>query len=146
MSHHSQSGRATGSVLLLVILLSGMGAWNYHRNFRIEKEREGQRPYEGYGVADLDALREAYATDLEVVRAQFDAAKRKRVRPKRDVGSMTDNVAQFQRTARTSSAIRDAAGDVADREGQISELDRELAIRMRFGEGLMRHVKRLTTI
>jgi hypothetical protein len=146
MSQRSQSGRALGSILLFLVLVSGAGAWNYHRNWQIEKESEAYRPYSGYKVPDLESLREAFASELNGSRTQFDAAKRKRVRPKRDLGSMTDNVAQFQRTAETSNAIRDAAAGVADREGQIAELDRELGIRNRFGEGMMRHVKLLTTI
>jgi len=146
MSHRSQSGRATGSIMLLLVLLSGLGAWNYHRNWQIEIETEGHRPYRSYAVADLDALREAYASELVGVRAQFDAAKRNRKRPSRELGSISDNVAQFQRTTRASSAIRDAASGVADRQAQVAELDRELDIRTRFGVGLMRHVKRLTTI
>ena len=92
------------------------------------------------------SLREAFESELGGSRARFDAAKRKRVRPKRDLGSMTDNVAQFARTAQTSGEIRDAAAGVADQESQIAELDRELEIRERFGEGMMRHLKRLTTI
>lgn len=146
MSHRSQAGRATGSVVLLLLILTGAGAWNYHRNWQIEKDSEGHRPYESYAVADLSALRDAYEAELVGVRARFEAAKRERVRPQRDVGSMTDNVAQFQRTARTSTAIREAAAHVADRQEQVEALDRELAIRSRFGEGLMRHVKRLTTL
>jgi hypothetical protein len=35
---------------------------------------------------------------------------------------------------------------VADRQSQIGELDRELSLREQFGVGMMRHVKRLTTI
>lgn len=146
MSNRSRSGRATGSILILLVLLSALGAWNYHKNWQIEQESEGHRPYKAYSSADLEALREAYSSELGGVRAEFDAAKRKRVRPQRDVGSISDNVAQFAQTTRTSSAIRDAAAGVADREGQIAELDRELEIRTRFGEGLMRHVKRLTMI
>jgi len=147
MSHHrSQAGRATGSLLLLLLLVSGLGAWNYHRNWQIERATERDRPYSSYSVQDLEALREAYAGELEGVQARFEQAKRNRVRPQRDAGSISDNVAQFQRTTRKSAAIRDAAAGVADRQSQIAELDRELALREQFGVGIMRHVKRLTTI
>ena len=146
MSQRRQSGRALGSILLVLVLLSGVGGWNYHRNWQIEKETEASRPFESYASADLEALRDAYAAELEGVRVQFDAAKRKRIRPQRDVGSISGNVAQFQQTTQTSSAIRNAAAGVAEHEGQISELDRELDIRERFGMGLDRHVKRLITL
>ncbi len=146
MTARRQSGRALGSVLLLLVLLSGLGAWNYHRNLQIERESEGLRPYESYASADLEALKAAYESELNTSRRQFSAAKDQRVRPKNDVGSISGNVAQFQRTAQTSGAIRRAAAGVAEREEQITELDRELEIRARFGQGVMRHVKRLTTI
>ena len=146
MSHRSQAGRATGSLLLLLVLVSGLAAWNYHRNWQIERETERSRPYRSYAVEDLEALREAYAGELEGVRARFEQAKRSRMRPQGDVGSIAGNVAQFQQTTRKSAAIRDAAAGVADRQSQIAELDRELSLREQFGEGMMRHVKRLTTI
>ena len=135
-----------GSVVLLLLLLSGAGGWNYHRNLLIEQQAEGNRPYSSYKAADLEALREAYKTELAGMRAHFDQAKNQRRRPAGDVGSISGNVAQFQQTTQTSSAIRAAAGGVADREAQIAELDRELEIRERFGEGFTRHVKRLTMI
>ena len=146
MSRHRTSGRATGSVVLLLLILSGAGAWNYHRNWQIEQEAEGRRPYASYAVEDLEALRTAYESELGQVRAHYDSTKAKRVRPQSDVGSISGNVEQFQRTTRTSTAIRNAAASVVEREGQIAELDRELEMRSRFGEGLLRHVKRLTTI
>ena len=146
MSHRSTSGSATASVVLLLLVVSAAGGWNYHRNWQIEQQAQGVRPFESYAAADLEALRAAYQSELKTVRAQFDRAKSQRVRPKGDVGSMSGNVKQFQRTARASSAIRAAAGSVADRESQIAALDRELEIRARFGEGALRHMKRLTTI
>jgi hypothetical protein len=146
MTHRRQAGRATGSLVLLLLILSGAGGWNYYRNLQIEKETEGSRPYQGYAAGDLEALREAYASELEGVRAQFDTARRNRSRPARDVGSISENVQQFARTTQTSRSIRDAAAGVAEREGQIAELDRELGLRTRFGRGVMRHVKRLTAI
>ena len=144
--HRREAGRATGSILLLLVLVSGLGAWNYHRNLTIEKQSEGRRPYESYAVADIEALRSAYASELDGVEAQFDVAKRQRVRPKRDVGSFSGNVDQFQKTSKTSQRIRKAASNLAEQQGQITELDRELEIRARLGQGMMHHVKRLTAI
>lgn len=146
MRHRHRSGRATGSILLLLVLLSGLGGWNYHRNWQIEQETEGPRPYASYASEDLRALRAAYDAELTGVRADFEAAQRTRRRPKGDLGSISGNVDQFAATTRTSRQIRQAAAGVAERENEIAELDRELALRDRFGQGVMRHVKRLTTI
>jgi hypothetical protein len=146
MSHRHSAGRTTGTLALLLVLLSGLGAWNYHRNWEIEKATEGNRPYHNYKEADLVSLRSAYESELAGVRAEFDAARRKRARPARDVGSIAGNVAQFSSTARASIAIRNAAAGVAERESQVKELTRELDLRAQFGQGMARHIKRLTTI
>ena len=146
MSDRSRAGRATGSLLLLLLLVGGAGAWNYHRNLEIEKQTEGLRPYKSYAAEDLEALRSAYAAELEGVRAQLTHARSQRTRVAGDQGSISKNVEQFKRTTRTSAAIREAAGNVAERESQIAQLDEELELRARFGQGLMRHWKRLITI
>ncbi|MHA7837321.1 MAG: hypothetical protein ACX98W_07675 [bacterium] len=145
-SDRALEGRATGSLLLLLVLLVGVGGWNYHRNWQIERQVEGRRPYAGYAVADLSALKSAYSEELEAMQARFERARGRRARPVRDLGSIADHVEQFEKTARASSAIREAAAEVAERQRQIAELDRELEIRSRFGEGLTRHLKRLTRI
>ena len=146
MSHRHQSGRATGSIVLLLALLSGLGAWNYHRNWQIEQETEGPRPYASYASEDLRALRDAFGAEPSGERARFEAAQQQRRRPKGDLGSISGNVDQFAETTRTSRQIRQAAAGVAEHENEIAELDRELELRDRFGQGMMRHVKRLTTI
>ena len=146
MQHRHQSGRATGSLVLLLLVLVGAGGWNYYRNLQLEKASDGDRPYKSYAVEDLESLRAAYAAELEGGRARFDSAKRQRARPTGDVGSIAGNVEQFQITTRASSAIREAAAGVAAQQGQVEQLDRELGLRKQFGEGFARHLKRLTTI
>ncbi len=146
MTHRYQAGRAMGSLLLLLLVLSIAGGWNYYRNLQLEKATEINRPYRSYAVSDLESLRDAYASEQSGVRANFDSAKRRRARPVGDVGSIAGNVQQFQNTTRASSAIREAAAGVVESEGQIEALDRELEIRSQFGEGFARHLKRLTTI
>lgn len=146
MGHRRQAGKATGQVLFLLVLVAAAGGWNYHRNWQLEKEREGARPFERYATADLEALREAYASELEGVQSRFDAARRQRARPQGDRGSIAGNVDQFARTTRTSRGIREAAAQLAERQEQIEQLDRELGLRSDLGEGLMLHLKRLTTI
>lgn len=140
-----EEGKALGSFLLLLVLISGAGAWNYHRNLQAE-QAEGPRPYASYAVEDLVALRDAYGTEIQGDRAQFDSAKRNRARPQGDVGSIAGNVAQFQNATRASSAIRQAASQVAAGQSQVAALDRELQLRERFGEGMEQHIKRLTAL
>lgn len=140
------AGRASGSLLFLLVLLVGGGGFNYHRNLEIERQSDGHRPYESYTTEDIQALRDAFESELVGSEAKFEAAKRQRTRPKRDLGSVSGNVQQFAQTAQTSRAIRQAAAGVAERQNALSELDRELQLRANLGQGLMRHLKRLTTI
>ena len=141
-----QAGNATVSLVVLLLVLVVAGGWNYHRNWQAEKATESSRPYRSYAVADLESLRDAYASELAGTKAKFDSARRRRARPAGDVGSIAGNVEQFQKATRASTAIRRAAGDVVQQESQIAALDRELEIRSRFGQGFARHMKRLTTI
>lgn len=140
------AGRASGSLLFLLVLLAGAGGWNYHRNLELERQSEGRRPYESYSTEGIQALRAAFESELGGSEARFEAAKRQRTRPKGDLGSVAANVAQFAKTAQASRAIRRAAAGVAEQQNEIAEIDRELERRANLGEGLMRHVKRLTTI
>jgi len=142
----NQAGRATGGLIVLLLVLTVGGGANYYRNLQIEKATESSRPYQSYATHDLESLRAAYASELASVRASFDSAKRRRARPSGDVGSIAGNVEQFQKTTRASSAIRDAAANVAQSEERVAELDRELALREQLGAGWARHMKLLTTI
>jgi len=146
MNHRHQAGRATGSIVLLLLVLIAAGGWNYHRNWQAEKATENNRPFQNYAAKDLQSLRDAYASELAGVRANFDSAKLRRARPTGDVGSIAGNVEQFRKATRASTAIRDAAAGVAGREAQITELDREIEIRSQLGQGFALHLKRFTTI
>ena len=146
MRDRRRAGRASGSVLLLLAVVAAAGGWNYYRNWQLELQTEGARPFEGYATTDLEALREAYQGELQGVQAQFDAARNRRTRPQGDRGSIAGNVDQFARTTKASNRIRAAAAEVAERQQKIADLDRELGIRADLGEGMMRHWKRLTTI
>jgi hypothetical protein len=146
MPDRLRAGGALGSAVALLLVAAAAGAWNYHRNLQIELQAEGPRPYKSYAQMDIEALRSAYAAELAGVRAQLVHAKQQRGRVSRDIGSIAENVEQFAQTTRTSTAIRDAAADVAERKSQIAELDEELEMRTRFGKGMARHLKRLTTL
>jgi hypothetical protein len=145
-THRRQRGQATGSLILLLVLLLGFGGWNYYRNWQIEREQEGPRPYASYSTTDLESLRAAYTTELETMKQKLGAAKNQRGRVSRQQGTIADHVDQFSRTTRTSSAIRNAAGDLAERQARVQTLDEELAYRASLAEGMMLHLKRLTTL
>lgn len=139
------AGNSTGSLALLLALLLGLGAWNYHRNYRLERESAQVRPYASYSHREVSLLREAVAAELETSRARFELARGNRMRGARDRGSVGDNAAQFNRTTRASNAIRDAASQVAAQEAALAALDAELAQRARAAYGAALHLRRLTS-
>jgi len=146
MSDRSRAGNATAGVILLLLVVSGAGAWNYHRNLQIERSADSARPYQSYASADLEALRSAYASELESVQADLAHSKSRRGHVSRNKGSIAKNVEQFDQTAVASSAIRRAAASVAERKSQIAELETELELRERYGQGMARHLKLLLKI
>lgn len=145
MTLRRQSGKAMGSLVLLLVLVSGLGAWNYHRNWQIEKAQEHTRPYASYKTEDLEALREAYSGESQTAEAKLKAAQNMRARVSGDRGSIAQNVDQFSKTTRTSANIRSAASDLAAQQSQLADLDKELSHRSEFGSGMQLHLKRLTT-
>lgn len=132
-------------MLLVLILVAGVGGWNYHRNWQIDKQQERTRPYSGYQTEDLEALLDAFKSDIGTSEARLRAAKSARGRVSRGQGMIADNVDQFAATTRTSSKIRNAAGDLAVQQSQVADLEKELAYRSSFGSGMQIHLRRLTT-
>lgn len=145
MNERRIAGNSTVSLALLLLALVGVGAWNYHRNYQLERASERGRVYSGYSTHELELLRDAAASELETARVRFDRAQSHRAGSARDRGTVAGNVRQFDRTTRASSAIRDAASDLSEREGLKAALDQELSLRVGASAGMALHLKRLTT-
>ena len=145
MDRRRVAGNTTSSLALLLVLLLGAGAWNYHRNFRLEQASERGRPYAGYSEREVQLLRDAAESELKTAKARFARARGGRIRSARDRGSVGDNVRQFYRTSRASDAGRDAAAGVAENERLVATLNQELAARAELGAGMGRHLRRLTS-
>ena len=139
------AGNSTASLALLLLALVGVGAWNYHRNYQLERASERGRVYSGYSTHEVELLRDAAAAELKTARVRFDRAQGQRAGSARDRGTVAGNVRQFDRTTRASSAIRDAASDLSERESLKTALDQELSLRVGSSTGMALHLKRLTS-
>jgi hypothetical protein len=127
----------------LLVLLAALGAggyWNYQRN--LAKENAEPRPFRGYGEAELRALADAYQAEVQAHQKRYDAA---RASERTEGGGqlLDEKVRAFERASARGRTIRDAGGDLAEREAALADVRKELA--RRGGSPLQLHLKRLLT-
>jgi hypothetical protein len=139
-----RAGKATGPLLGLVLLI-GLGGYNYHRNWQSEQVDQGPRPFETYETADLTALRDAYEVEAAQYEQRYSAQERQRYRSKGE-GLMGERVEDFERIQRNSGRLRELSADVADRQARMRDIERELDIRLAQANGLALHMKRLISL
>ena len=126
---------------LLLGLIAGAGGWNYHRN--VEREAAEPRPYRSYSLEDLEALKSAYESETNKHIDHYRAASSRKV-DVREGGLIGDQVVEFERVQRISQSKRDMANVYAKSQVQLDEILAEIAYRARGGDGLKRHLDRLT--
>jgi hypothetical protein len=143
----SGGGSKLGMALLLLIALGGLGGFNYYRNLQAESQDEAQRPLAGYDDAGLAALAEAYRVEIETLQARR-AGMRRSADPSAAKGAFIgDNVKEFEKVQRSSQALRDLLGEIAERQGRLAEIEREQQFRAgSAGGGMELHLQRLFTI
>jgi hypothetical protein len=144
-SERRQAGRTLTTVLALLVLLVGGGAWNYHRNLQSEQQDDRPRPFANYETTDLEALRAAYAQEIESSQQRYTAHSARRQRASGE-GLMDERVREFERIQRTSDRLRELRADVAEQEARLREIDAELARRAGAASGMRLHLERLLTI
>jgi hypothetical protein len=140
----SGGGSKLGATLLMLIVLGGAGGFNYYRNMQAEQQDEKPRPLSGYDDAGLAALADAYRTEIEALQARR-AMARSAADPAAAKGAFIgDNVKQFERVQKSSQALRDLLGEIAERQGRLAEIEREQQYRARSaGSGMALHLQRL---
>lgn len=140
-----RGGRAVAQVLVLLAVLVAAGGWNYHRNWQAEAQDAKPRPFENYESADLEALRDAYAQEVEAFQSRYDAQESTRQRAS-GAGLMDQRVKEFEQIQATSDRLRDLRADVAEREARLREIEEEIGYRASQVAGLQLHLSRLLTI
>lgn len=122
----SGDGVVKGLALLLALLVGGYGYWNYNRN--IDFEAREYRPYQGYSVADLQALGDAYRQEIGSMEPAYDRASSRRTQV-RDDPFLGERVAEFERVQRVSAQKRGLGGDLAERKATVELIEAEIARR-----------------
>ena len=149
--HHGQfdsrrtAGGALVPVLFVLVVLLGLGGWNYHRNLQAEARDDRPRPFKGYAEEDLEAMRAAYEHEAAEFQKRYSAQDAKRQRSTGG-GLMDENLEAFERAQASSGRLRELRADVADREARLRELEQELNYRSASLSGVKLHLKRLLTL
>jgi hypothetical protein len=118
--------RRVVQLFALLAVLGAGGWWNYQRN--LAKEAAEPRPFRGYADADLVSLAEAYETEIETGSRRYAAAKSSSA-PAGQGQLLGEQVKDFERASARGRAIRDAGGDLSEREAALADVRTEMARR-----------------
>ena len=139
-----RGGAATSPALLLLLAIAvGIAGWNYQRN--LEAERREFRPYRGYAEADLDALIEAYSTQLEASETRWNAVSGQRARIA-EKARFDEQVEEFERVQKVSRGSRDVRNRFSDAQATLEELRRGRERQLRERDAWRVHLRRLATV
>ncbi len=126
-----RKNRGSGGKLLLVLMIvGGLGAWNYQRN--VEAESEVIRPYRAFSGADLAALEAAFRLELVTLDARYERVKGVKYKAS-DVGFGQAQVDEFERVQRASHARRELGYQAAEGQATLDAVVQERALRERQG-------------
>lgn len=143
----SGTGGGGGALPLIVVLLvmGTLGAWNYHRNLGLEEEQAGSRPFQGYSDTALVDLAAAYGEQADILERKYKASLQTR-RGVRDAdGLIMEQIEEFDRVQKIGSSIRVATSQVADSEARLRGIRHEQAWRRNESQWTL-HLRRLTSI
>lgn len=142
-SARREAGR--GQLLLLIVLLGlcAAGAWNYRRNLAAEQAAASVRPLAGYATEDLEALAEAYRSEIAAYDARYQKQRAARVQAS-DRAYFDEQVGELERVQRNARKIRAAGSQVAEREAALRDVEEELAVRGPERAEWQLHLERLT--
>jgi hypothetical protein len=141
MTRRNQGNTLVG-LLLLLLIIGGAGAWNYHRNAAIEDQE--YRPYRTHSDEALQALIDAYESERDSSRkAYMDlAGERTDVRSK---AMLDEQVAEFERIQTHGNQARAARDVAAGLQVSLKELKKEQARRAVDADGFARILRLATT-
>jgi hypothetical protein len=113
-------------LLVLLAALAGAGYWNYQRNLAKEQKEKG--PYASYSDEQLSALAKAYESEIGSAGQRYAAEKSNR-HTASDKQYADEQMQEFEKAAQRGRAIRDAGGDLSEREATLRDIKTELGKR-----------------
>jgi hypothetical protein len=120
-----RQGGATIWLVLVVGAAAAAGAWNYQRNLRAEEQARAARPFGRYALEDLEALADAYRGEVDRMGKRYEGAHSGRVAT-REHGFFGDQLDEYERVRRSSSARREVGAVLSEREAALRDVEQEL--------------------
>lgn len=145
LDRRHQDGAIRGTALALLILV-GLGGWNYQKSYRADLENHRSLPFESYSTDDLQSLRFAYSEELErsqVIYGQRRSALGRGGEKSAPSARLADRVAALERSQASAGALREARADLAQHEARLRDVDAELERRRQALPFLRLHLERL---
>jgi hypothetical protein len=138
-----EAGGSLVTLLLLLAILVGAGAWNYRRNAAVEEE--DYRPFRGYTDEAIEQLVDAYEGQHERSSKRFEAAagRKVNVEGKAYFGEQVQEFERVQRISRNTRALRDG---LAESQTSLKLLTEESSKRARERQKLRLFFERLLSV
>jgi hypothetical protein len=115
-----------GLLVVLLVALAGAGYWNYQRNLAKEEQEKG--PYASYSTEQLEALAQAYESEIKAAGGRYESEKSVR-HETRDRQYADEQMKEFEKASQRGQAIRNAGGALAVKEATLRDIERELSTR-----------------
>jgi hypothetical protein len=145
VGNHRHSGGVLVPALVLLVLLIGGGAWNYHRNLLREQAEDKPRPYKTYSDDNLVQLEEGYRIELTNFNKRFGSQRSRRVAVQ-NRGLIGDQIDEFERVQKVARRTRELGGEAARLQSHLDFIAEERRLRANRPSELQLHLKRLTRI
>jgi hypothetical protein len=138
-----EAGSGVLALLLLLVLVGGLGAWNYRRN--LEREAAEYRPFRGYTEEELGHLADAYETKKGTDSRRYERAAARRVEA-HTKGYFDEQVREFERAQRVAGARKVAQDELAASQTTLKLIEKEQRRRAQERDKVKLFLKRVLTI
>ncbi len=142
MAERAQAGGGVAGLFLILLLMVGGLAFNYHRN--VQAEAQEDRPYRGYATEDLESLLAAYEGRQGAQSARYEAAAGRRAKAE-GKAYFDEQVREFERVQRVHRRAAERRDQLAGTQVVVKQIKKELAKREGEGDALALFMKRAFT-
>jgi hypothetical protein len=143
MTRRSEAGSSVVTLLVLLLILAGAGAWNFRRNLAAEEAE--YRPFRGHSDEAIGQLMAAYEGQHEHDTARYQAAadRKVNVHGKDYFGEQVEEFERVQRLSKNTRALRD---ELAESQATLKLLEEERSKRAQERQKLQLFLKRVFTL